>query len=253
MTETDSGVVKVFSARACAEPLEKAARIFEDETGARVEISVCSRHCASGVAEEATEGGHHADFLEEIAEAGIHDLAIGGAEYLLDDGELKGVVAKGERRTIACRGSAIMVPVGNPAKVLSVEDMAKPGVRVAISMIDCLKGLWEDICGRFGLIEEIRRNVTFRANGCVAIVEAVAEGQVDAAFGWLAFEHLAPGRIELVQMPEHSRVFRGTGIGLLTTATNPDGARLFMDFLATDRVRKIYCEFGWELPGASSI
>ncbi len=44
--ENGSGPVCIFSARAGAAPLEKAAKLFEEQTGINVEISVCSRHCA---------------------------------------------------------------------------------------------------------------------------------------------------------------------------------------------------------------
>jgi accessory colonization factor AcfC len=247
MTARTDGVIRVFTARACAAPLEKAASLFEERTGIRVEIDQCSRHCASGVAEEATEEGGHADFLVEIAEAGVHDLAIGGAEYLLDDGEVRGIVVKGERRTIACRESAIIVPAGNPAGIATLQDVTRPGVRVAISVIDCLKGLWEDICGRVGLLDAVRRNISYRANGCIAIVEAVAQRKVDAAFGWTAFEHLAPGRIEAVRLLENTRIYRGTGIGLLKFSTQAEAAREFMDFLTTPEARAFYQELGWVL------
>ena len=219
MSASEDRVVRVFSARACAAPLEKAAELFEKQSDIRVEISVCSRHCAEPVAEEATGQTGGDDFLVEIAEAGIHDLAIGGAEYLLDDGEVRGIVQKGQRRTIALRRSAILVPAGNPRSIHSAEDMAEPGVRVGISVLDCLKGLWEDIAARLGLLEGICRNITYHANGCIAIVEAVAEGKVDAAFGWTSFQHLAPGRIEIVEMPREQQVMRGTGVGLLTKPT----------------------------------
>ncbi|MHC4542033.1 MAG: substrate-binding domain-containing protein, partial [Planctomycetota bacterium] len=157
MTQNSNGEpVRVFSARACAAPLEKAAELFEQQSGIHVEISVCSRHCAAPVAEEATGETGGDDFLLEISDEGIHDLAIGGAEYLLDDGEIRGIVQKGQRRTIGCRTSAIIVPSGNPANIRCIEDMARPGVRVAVSVIDCLKGLWEDITGRLGLVGKIR-------------------------------------------------------------------------------------------------
>lgn len=238
-------VVRVFSARACAAPLEEAARLFEREAGIAVEISVCSRHCAQPVAEEAvgSDGSH--DFLEEIAEAGVHDLAIGGAEFLLDDGEVRGIVARGERRTIACRSSALLVPAGNPKGIAGLEDLARQGVRVGVSVLDCLKGLWEDVAARVGLLDDIRRNITFHANGCIAIVEAVAQGKVDAAFGWSAFAHLAPGRIEVVELPPEQQVLRGTGVGLLAFARQPQLARRFMDFLTTRAARACYGRYGW--------
>ncbi|MHC4684871.1 MAG: hypothetical protein ACYTEW_11235, partial [Planctomycetota bacterium] len=70
--KSNNGSVRIFSARACAAPLEKAAKLFEEQTGIRVEISVCSRHCAQPVAEEATGETGGDDFLLEIADAGIH-------------------------------------------------------------------------------------------------------------------------------------------------------------------------------------
>ena len=243
-SESD-GPVRIFSARACAAPLEKAAELFKQQTGIDVEISVCSRHCATPTAEEATGTTGGDDFLLEIADAAIHDLAIGGAEYLLDDGEVRGIVQRGQRRTIACRRSAIIVPTGNPANIRSVEDMAGPGVRVGVSVIDCLKGLWEDICARIGLLDEVRRNITFHANGCIAIVEAVAQRKVDAAFGWTAFAHLAPGRIEVVEMPEAQQVLRGTGVALLSFSKRPEAARRFMDFLAAPEAGAFYRQYGW--------
>jgi len=246
MTQSSSKrVVRVFSARACAAPLEKAAKLFEEQSGIHVQIDVCSRHCAAPVAEEASGETGGDDFLLEISDAGIHDLAIGGAEYLLDDGEIRGIVQRHERRFIASRVSAIIVPAGNPKNIKSVEDMAGPGVRVGVSVIDCLKGLWEDITGRLGLMDQIRKNISYYANGCIAIVEAVADNQVDAAFGWTAFQHLEPDRIEVVVMPKEQQVLRGTGVGMLSFTKDADAARKFMDFLTTQEARAFYKEFGW--------
>ena len=61
--ENNQRVVRIFSAKACAAPLEKAAKLFEEETGISVEISVCSRHCAKPVAEEAVGETGGDDFL----------------------------------------------------------------------------------------------------------------------------------------------------------------------------------------------
>jgi len=108
--------------------------------------------------------------------------------------------------------------------------------------------LWEDICGRLGLLDKIRKNICYYANGCVAIVEAVATGRVDAAFGWTAFKHLAPERIEVIEMPKEQQVLRGTCVGLLSFSKEPEAARQFMDFLASSVSQKFYEEYGWFVP-----
>jgi len=245
--KSDNKTVRIFSARACAAPLEKAAELFEKRTGISVQIDVCSRHCANPVAEEATGETGGDDFLLEISDAGIHDLAIAGAEYLLDDGEVKKIVQKGQRRTIAYRTSAIIVPAGNPKNIRCVEDLARPGVRLGVSVIDCLKGLWEDISARLLLLDRIRQNICYYANGCIAIVEAVATDEIDAAFGWTAFQHLEPDRIEVIELPKEQQVLRGTGVGLLSFSKEPEAATEFMNFLASPDSRKFYKEYGWAI------
>ncbi|MHC4546914.1 MAG: substrate-binding domain-containing protein [Planctomycetota bacterium] len=227
--QSSNGIVRIFSARACAAPLEKAAKLFEEQTNIHIEISVCSRHCAQPVAEEATGETGGDDFLLEIADAGIHDLAIAGAEYLLDDGEVRGIVQRHQRRTIAYRRSAIIVPAGNPKNIRCVEDIAKPSVRIGVSVIDCLKGLWEDISGRLGLLDKIRKNICYYANGCIGT----------------AFQHLEPDRIETIEMPQEQQVLRGTGVGLLSFAKETEAAKQFMDFLAGPQSREFYKEYGW--------
>jgi accessory colonization factor AcfC len=96
-----------------------------------------------------------------------------------------------------------------------------------------------------GLVNKIRKNITYYANGCIAIVEAAATGEFDAAFGWTAFQHLEPERIEVIEMPEEQRVLRGTGVGMLSFAKNVDSARKLMDFLTTPESRAFYQEYGW--------
>ncbi len=248
MKDAKEKIVRIFSARACAEPLYRAAEAFENETGIRVEISVCSRHCAKAEAEEAAGETGGDDFLLEIADAGIHDLAISGAEYLLDDGELRGIVQMNRRRTIANRVAGILVPADNPKKISGLEDMTEDGVRIGISVIDCLKGLWEDIACRLGIAEGFRKNISFRANGCIAIMEAVAEHKVDAALGWTAFEHLDRERVKVIPVPREQQIQRGTGVGLLSFSKEPAAAERFMDYLASEKSRPIYREFGWVWP-----
>jgi len=238
-------ILNVFTARACSSPLEEAAKLFQQAAGVSVQIGVCSRHCASMQAEEAVGGTGGDDFLQEIADAGIYDLAIAGAEYLLDDGEVRGIIAKGCRRSIALRQSALLVPAGNPKGIGRLEDLTRPGMRIAVSVLDCLKGVWEDISARAGLLAPVRRNITFYANGCISIIEAVVQDKVDAAFGWSAFSHLDQ-RIEIVPFGDAVNISRGTAVGMLSTCKQRELAGQFMDFLTTEPVKAIYQKFGWQ-------
>jgi ABC-type molybdate transport system substrate-binding protein len=242
---TPQRLLNIFTARACSAPLDEAALRFERQAGVAVKIGVCSRHCASANAEEAVGGAGGDDFLQEIADAGFYDCAIAGAEFLLDDGEVRGIIARGERRSIARRSAALLVPAGNPKAIAGLQDMARPGLRIAVSVLDCLKGVWEDVVGRADLLGPVRRNIVFYANGCVAIIEAVAQGKVDAAFGWSAFKHLDK-RIDIIPLSDGEGLSRGTAIGMLATCKQPALARQFMDYLTTPEAKASYAKFGWE-------
>jgi accessory colonization factor AcfC len=98
------------------------------------------------------------------------------------------------------------------------------------------------------LIDPIRNNITYHANGCVAIIEAVATGQVDVAFGWTSFRHLEPERIEIIELPREQQVLRGTCVGLLSFARQPEKAEQFLEFLASPASRRCYREHGWVIP-----
>lgn len=244
--KVNNKLVKIFSAKACAEPLRDAAEIYEERTSVHIEISVCSRHCAANEAEEAVGEVGGDDFLLEISDAAYHDLAIGGAEFLLDDGEIRGIVKKGERRSIALRRSALIVPKGNPKNINDLKDLIREDLSVAVSVLDCLKGAWEDICGRAGILIPVRENISFFANGCVSIIEAIAQNKADVAIGWSSFKHLDPDKIDVIPLNNNDSIFRGTGVGLLKFSTNPEGAKQFMDFLVTEEIRDIYKSYGWE-------
>ena len=80
-------------------------------------------------------------------------------------------------------------------------------------------------------------------------VEAVATGEVDAAFGWTSFKHLESDRLTVIELPPAQQVLRGTAVGMLSFAKDKEIARQFMDFLASPPSQAFYKEFGWCIPG----
>ncbi|OGF45078.1 MAG: hypothetical protein A2452_00660 [Candidatus Firestonebacteria bacterium RIFOXYC2_FULL_39_67] len=245
-------MLKVFSARACAFPLIDAAKEFEILNKVKVQIDVCNRGCVKQYSEVtsdegAPKAGQPETFLQEISRGENYDLVIGSAEYLLDDGEYLGLVLPDMRKTIGYRRSVLIVPKGNPKKIKTLEDCAKSGVKIGISLIDCLKGLWEDVSGRAMLIEPVRKNITLHVNGCIHLVDAVAAGKVDVAFGWNTFNELSPD-LEIVELEEKYRIFRGTSIAALKFIKDKELGKKFIAFLTSGAGLEHYRKHGWVIP-----
>lgn len=232
--------MKLFCAKGSAPPVAAAARLYGLLSGRQVEVDVCGQACVRG--ECAKEAGIHG-FVPEVA-ARDYDLAIAGAEADMDDLEMAGKVAAGSRRSLGLRMATILVPAGNPAGITGLEDLARPGVRIGISTIDCLRGVWEDICGRAGCIPQVRQNISVRVTGCMALISAIAQRRVDAAIGWSSFAHSHP-RIEALELPNDLRIFRATAAAVLEEARDPEGATRFLDYLCSEPGRLIFVHHGW--------
>ena len=242
--------IKVFTAKACFAPLNEAARLYEKERGVSIETLVCGRACADAVAKDTGPGheiilGQPETFLLEIGEIPGLDIAIAGAEYLFDDGEDHRIILGPTRRSLGLRESAILVARGNPRGIRGLHDLLQPGLRVGVSVIDCLKGVWEDVCGRARIVGKMRANITTHLTGCVAITQAVIDGKIDAGFGWTTFKTLGRGELDLVTLPPELRVYRSTSAAVMRQSANREQAEDFIGFLASETGKAIYEKHGW--------
>ena len=119
----------VYSAGAVSPPLRDAIGVFEKKFGVRCTLKV----------------GKPCDLLVEITESKSGDVICCGAEYILDEAEDRELIVKGSRRSLGLRRSVIIVPLGNPAGIHSLNDLCRDGVRIGIAVDGCLKGVWDDI------------------------------------------------------------------------------------------------------------
>lgn len=221
--------LRVYSAGAVAPPLQKAIDLFEKKFGVKCRL---------------TPGKPEA-LLMAIAETKKGDVFSGGAEYVLDDAEDRGLVMRSPRRSLGYRRSVIIVPPDNPARIFSLNDLCKEGVRIGIATEGCLKGVWDDIASKAGLMEPIRKNITRHADACGTLMSLIHTSEVDAIFGWNAFKNVWPDTCETIELPPNLQVYRSTGVGILTCTGDFELSQKFIAFLTTPDVKKIYSDYGW--------
>jgi len=226
---TSENKLYVYSAGAVAPPLRDAIGIFEKKFGI---------HCYLKV-------GKPSDLLAEIAKFKKGDVICCGAEYILDEAEDRGLIIKGSRRSLGFRRSVIIVPRGNPAKIHSLNDLCREGIRIGIAIDGCLKGIWDDVASKAGLTDQIRRNITHHADACGSLMSLINTGKVDAIFGWNAFKNIWPDTCEIIELPPELQVFRSTVIAIISYTKNIELSQKFIDFLTSKEIRKIYSDWGW--------
>ena len=221
-------VLHVYSSGAVATPIKKCAEEFTAKHGTDFEFTV-------GTAET---------LIFEITELKQGDILTCGAEFILDEAQLKGLISGETRRSVGYRRSAILVPKGNPKGIESISDLANKGMRVGIS-IGCLLGVWDEVSSKAGLTDKIRKNITEFADGCGAVMALINQKKVDAVFGWDAFQKLWPANIEVVDLPRELQVFRSTGIAVIQFSKQKETAKEFIDYATSEKGKKIYSSYGW--------
>jgi accessory colonization factor AcfC len=221
--------LKVYSAGAVSPPLRDAIVLFEKQFDVNCDLKV----------------GKPSDLFAEIAGSKQGDVISCGAEYMLDDSEDQGLTLKGTRKSLGFRRSVIVVAVGNPAKITSLKDLCREGVRIGIAVEGCLKGVWDDVSSKAGLTDQIRRNITHHADACGSLMSLIHSDKVDAIFGWNAFQGVWPDTCEVIELPRNLQVFRSTVAAVVTCSRDKELSKKFIEFLVSKKAREIYASYGW--------
>lgn len=79
-----------------------------------------------------------------------------------------------------------LVQAGNPKGIKSLKDLAEDGARIGVSISGCLVGVWDDVCSKADLTDQIRRNITDFADGCGAVMALINQKKVDLSLGGMS-------------------------------------------------------------------
>jgi molybdate transport system substrate-binding protein len=226
---TESGQdVLVLCGGSFRPPMEKLAAAFEKKTGTKIYLSF----------------GQSEDLLPQVKIGKSGDVFVTHDPYL-DYTKEAGALLRAEQ--VGFVAPALVVRKGNPAGVKSIEDLAKPGVRVALPNPEF------STCGEmlFALLEEkgIKEAVVNNAGNAVfrshsQTGNALKLGTRDAGVMWNGIAHNFLDAIEIVPTPyEYEEVIGVWVMGLKYT----EKRRLvekFLDFCRSDG-KMVFAEFGY--------
>jgi molybdate transport system substrate-binding protein len=121
-------------------------------------------------------------------------------------------------------------------------------MHVGVSVSGCLTGVWDDLATKAGFTEQIRKNTVAYADGCGELMSFVNKKKVDAILGWDAFKNLNIQTMDIIELPKDLQVHRSTAIGVIAFSKNKELAEKFINFLASEKGKQIYEEYGWHHP-----
>lgn len=226
--------IVVFAGAASAPVLEEAAHVFEAKYGVKVEL----RLGGSGSVLSAMKISHTGDIFLP-----------GSPDYLLQAAK-QGVVnlTTGHVEVFAYLVPAIIVQKGNPKNITSLEDLAKPGIRIGIGDPEsvCVGLYARDLLHKNGLWETVSKNIVVYAQSCDATAALIPERAVDAVIGWHVFQAWTPDKADIIWITPSSIPKISYIAGAVSVfAEKRSSAEAFLDFLASTDGRAIWTKYGY--------
>lgn len=147
------------------------------------------------------------------------------------------------------RPAVILVHKGNPLHIHSFYDLLRPGISVMVVQGAGQTGLWEDIAGRDGnidIIRKLRKNIVFYApNSAVALKKWMSKSSPDAWIIYNIWQIAHPNAGQIINLDKNHVIYRDMDISLTYKGEKNKVAREFYKFLISKEGKKIFKEFGW--------
>ena len=226
--ESEGSTLLVYCGAGMKEPMEEIAQLFEEREGIRIEY---------------TYGGS-AQLLSQIELYQKGDAYMPGALAYIQSAMDKGFVDQTEN--VVYHVITIVVPKGNPANITTLEDLARPGVKVAIGEPTgpAIGQGTKKMLEKDGLWDAVSANAVVRTATVNELLVYVAMNQADAA---LIYEDLFnPEAMEKIEIPKAQGKVDVVPIGTLTFSENKENAEKFMNFVASDEGKAVFAKHGFE-------
>jgi molybdate transport system substrate-binding protein len=234
MAQTKRGQkeLMVFSGAANMPPLMQAARLYEKRYGVKVRLTFGG----SGVV------------LSQMKLARKGDVYVPGSDDFMEKALKEGVVDPKSVRVVCWLVPVINVPKGNPKGIKSLQDLARPNLRVAIAAPGsvCLGDVAMEILQKAGLWEKVKPNIVVQAKDCADLAAQLKLGTVDAIIGWDVFAYWYPDApMENIAIPPDILRVRHIPAGVTVFARDKKEAQRFVNFLASKEGKQCYAQCGY--------
>jgi len=213
-------------------PLDELGRMFERETGVRVDYSYKGSGC----------------LLADICFSKMGDAYIPGEQFYIDQAKERGFIETS--KVVAQMSTVLIVQKGNPKNIKGLRDLTRRGMRVGLGDAKAVavgRAATEALV-KAGLLKQVDKNVVTRALNVVELGIGVKLKHLDAAIVWDATAHLFKGDVEMIEIPEEWRVDCPIPVGVLNFSSHQREAVRYVDFLATEEAQKVFVKHGYGLP-----
>lgn len=226
------GTIRVYGAGGPQNAFQEVATLFQAETGTPVEIVFGPEGTWSADAQR------RADLIWGTAEEAL-------TAFLRTYSEFPSAAAE----PLYVRPAVIAVQPGNPKNIQGFDDLLRDGMRIVVVEGAGVAntsgtGVWEDVAGRLGSLDDIvrfRRNIVAYTPGSGAGFKAFKDG-ADAWITWSYWPIDHPDQADLVRFEDARVIWRDISV-VASPEADPETAA-FVAFLKTPAAVRIFAAHG---------
>jgi molybdate transport system substrate-binding protein len=223
---TDTSIL-VYSGAGLKKPMNEIGAAFTEKTGINVEYNFA--------------GSGTLICQMELSRKGDAFIPGGTPDYRI--AQDKGLV--GEPGYVAYHVPIIAVQKGNPQNITSVDDFARPGLKIALGGAEstAIGRAGDKLFQKHGILDAVEKNVVLRAPTINEVVVAMNMGTADAAL--LTLDMINPEKMDTIDLAQEDGLTLIVPIGQTTFTTQPDTARQFATFVTSDEGKAIFAKHGF--------
>lgn len=225
--DNESASLLVYCGAGLKKPMTEISQIYQQENNIKIEYVFAGS----------------TQLLGQVELSGKGDVFIVGSKKAYASAVEKGLAE--ECMEVAYHNPAIGVQKGNPLNIKSLEDLAKPGVKVVLGdeEANAIGETSQRIIEKTGL-DGINDNVVSKTSTVNELIVHLTSKDADAAIITedSAFQNEG---IELVEIPEDINIAQIIPVGTLKSTQQEDEAKRFVDFVCSNKGKKIFEKYGF--------
>lgn len=173
------------------------------------------------------------------------------ADYkYMQDAVDKGYIKNNTVKNITKNIPVIAVQKGNPKNITSLQDLANPGVRVALGDPNgpAIGKTSEKLLNKSGINESVQNNVVVKTTTVNQLLTYLVTEQVDAVIIWedMGTWSEGQGKIDIIQIPQNETIISTVPIAVTVYTQESGLAQKFEEFVTGPKGMAIWEKWGYK-------
>ena len=167
-----------------------------------------------------------------------------GEDFYLNQAKDRGFIA--EEKLVGYFDPVLLVQKGNPKGIKTVQDLAKPGMKVGVGEPEAAAGgrAAEALLKTAGIADQVEKNIVVKAGNVPELGNMVKLKSLDVAIVWNVTAAQVADDCDQVAIDRGLYEPSKIPLGILKFSEHTDEARAFMDFCAGPEGQKLVADAG---------